>query len=165
MKLLRSILAAGMAFAMSVTLLAGCASGPDGFASSGGSVSASQSAPDGSVPQDGPITLNDHAGRTVTLEEPAQRIVSSYYLSTSLLIALGLKDNLVGIEMKADTRQLFKLAAPELLDPLLAQNPAHGVRHVALSASVRSDDARDPVMKIEYDLVCKGLESLYLDTL
>ena len=116
MKLLRSILAAGMAFAMSVTLLAGCASGPDGSASSGGSVSASQSTPDGSVPQDGPITLNDHAGRTVTLEEPAQRIVSSYYLSTSLLIALGLKDNLVGIEMKADTRQLFKLAAPELLD-------------------------------------------------
>lgn len=138
MKLFRSILAAGMAFAVSVTLLAGCASVPDGSASSGGGVSAVQSSPDGSVQQqEGSITLNDHAGRTVSLEEPAQRIVSSYYLSTSLLIALGLKDNLVGIEMKADTRQLYKLAAPELLD-LPAVGSGKGI-NVEETASLEPD--------------------------
>ena len=62
--------------------------------------------------EDGPLVLTDQAGRTVTLEEPAQRIVSAYYLSSSLLIALGAEDRVVGIEMKADTREIYKRAAP-----------------------------------------------------
>ena len=36
-----------------------------------------------------PITVTDQAGRTVTIESPAERIVSSYYISTALLVALG----------------------------------------------------------------------------
>lgn len=67
-------------------------------------------------PQTQSIVLTDQAGREVTLEEPAERIVSAYYLSSSLLIALGLEDQVVGIEMKADTRELYKLAAPQFLD-------------------------------------------------
>lgn len=63
-----------------------------------------------------PIVLTDQAGRQVTLPAPAKRLVSSYYISTAILIALGCEDGLVGIEMKADTRQLYKLAAPQLLD-------------------------------------------------
>ena len=38
----------------------------------------------------GSITVTDQSGRTVTLDAPAERIVSSYYISTALLIALGL---------------------------------------------------------------------------
>ena len=52
----------------------------------------------------------------MTLEAPAQKIVSTYYISTATLIALGCEDSLVGIEMKADTRELYKLAAPQLLE-------------------------------------------------
>ena len=63
-----------------------------------------------------PLTVTDAAGRSVTLEKPAERIVSCYYISTALLVALGLEDNLVGIEMKADTRELYKRAAPQLLE-------------------------------------------------
>lgn len=65
------------------------------------------------------ITLTDQAGRTVTLEQPAESIVSCYYISTYATIVLGLKDKIVGLENKADTRALYALAAPEL--PQLTQ--------------------------------------------
>lgn len=63
-----------------------------------------------------PVTVTDQAGREVTIEEEPQKLVSGYYISTSLLIALGLEDRLVGIEAKADTRLIYQLSAPELLD-------------------------------------------------
>lgn len=62
-----------------------------------------------------PITVIDQTGRNVTIEKEPEKIASSYYISTSLLIGLGLKDKLVGIEAKANTRQIYKLAAPELI--------------------------------------------------
>ena len=61
------------------------------------------------------VTLTDAAGRSITLDELPERIVSGYYISTSLLIALGLRDKIVGIEAKADTRPIYALSAPELL--------------------------------------------------
>ena len=67
------------------------------------------------APENG-ITVTDQAGREVTLQAPAACLVSSYYISTAILIALGCEDDLKGIEMKADTRELYKLAAPQLLD-------------------------------------------------
>ncbi len=63
-----------------------------------------------------PVTLTDQAGREVTIESQPETLVSGYYISTSLLIALGLEDNLVGIEAKADTRPIYQLSAPELLE-------------------------------------------------
>ena len=63
-----------------------------------------------------PVTLTDQAGREVTIEEEPAKLVSGYYISTSLLIALGLEDRLVGIEAKADTRPVYQLSAPELLE-------------------------------------------------
>lgn len=63
-----------------------------------------------------PITVTDHAGREVVIEEEPQKLVSGYYISTSLLIALDLDDKLVGIEAKANKRPIYSLAAPELMD-------------------------------------------------
>ena len=63
-----------------------------------------------------PMTLTDQAGREVTLDEKPERLVSGYYISTSLLIALGLEDQLVGIEAKAAKRPIYRLSAPELID-------------------------------------------------
>lgn len=63
-----------------------------------------------------PITVTDQAGREVTIEKEPSSIVSGYYISSSLLIALGLKDKVVGIEAKADKRPIYKLAAPELTE-------------------------------------------------
>ena len=63
-----------------------------------------------------PVTVTDHAGREVTIEEEPQKLVSGYYISTSLLIALDLDEKMVGIEAKADKRPIYKLSAPALID-------------------------------------------------
>ncbi len=65
---------------------------------------------------DYPITVTDQAGREVTIEEEPETLVSGYYISTSLLIALDLEEKLVGIEAKADKRAIYQLCAPELTE-------------------------------------------------
>ena len=62
------------------------------------------------------IALTDQAGRTVTIEGVPERIVSGYYISTSACIALGLADRMAAVEAKADTRNIYSLAAPELIE-------------------------------------------------
>lgn len=66
--------------------------------------------------QGGFIEVEDQAGRKVTLEEPAQKIVSCYYISTYACLSLDLGDELVAIEMKADKRPIYQMAQPELLN-------------------------------------------------
>ena len=119
-----------IAASIAVSSVAGCgASAPS--AAAGSSVSAaetaessesagieriSQSSAQAAVNGDGAVTVTDQTGREVTLDKPAEKIVSCYYLVTASLIPLGEKDSLVGIETKADTRGLYQLAAPELLN-------------------------------------------------
>lgn len=62
-----------------------------------------------------PITIKDAVGREIAFDRPAERIVSSYYITTSILIAIGAENRIVGIEKKADTRELYRLAAPHML--------------------------------------------------
>lgn len=64
----------------------------------------------------GENTVQDAAGRTVTIESDAKRIISCYYISTASLLALGCREQIIGIEKKADTRALYHLAAPEFID-------------------------------------------------
>ncbi len=63
-----------------------------------------------------PVTIKDHLDREVTIEAKPEKLVSAYYISTSVMIALGLEDKLVGIEAKADTRNIYKNAAPQIID-------------------------------------------------
>ena len=63
-----------------------------------------------------PMAVVDQAGREVVVEEKPEKLVSGYYISTSLLIALGLDDQMVGIEAKANKRAIYRLSAPELMD-------------------------------------------------
>lgn len=79
------------------------------------------------------ISLFDQAGREVTLEKPAEKIVSVYYISSAILTALGCEDNIVGIEMKADTRELYKLAAPQYIE-LPAVGSGKGINVEAIAA-------------------------------
>ncbi len=62
-----------------------------------------------------PVTVTDQLGREVTIQQKPEKLVSGYYISTSLLIALGLKDSLVGIEAKADSRDIYRLSAPQII--------------------------------------------------
>ncbi len=63
-----------------------------------------------------PVTVTDHAGRSVTIEAQPETLVSGYYISTSLLIALDQEAKLAGVENKANTRPVYGLAAPAILD-------------------------------------------------
>ena len=62
-----------------------------------------------------PLTVKDQAGRTITIEQEPRRLVSGYYISSSLLIALDLDEKMVGIEAKANKRAIYSLAAPHLI--------------------------------------------------
>lgn len=62
------------------------------------------------------IEITDHLGRTIVLEKEAEQIVSGYYITTSMLIALGLQDKVVGVEAKANSRPIYSLAAPEFIE-------------------------------------------------
>lgn len=62
-----------------------------------------------------PVTVTDQLGREVVIQEKPETIISGYYISTSLLIALGEADSLVGVESQAVKRPVYGLAAPALL--------------------------------------------------
>ena len=103
----------------------------------------------------GPITLTDQSGRTVTLEEPADTIVSCYYVSSYAVMALGLSDHLVGIENKAASRPIYSLSAPQFLDL-----PAVGTMkesNVELIASLSPDLVIMPQKLAESAEVLTGL--------
>ena len=63
-----------------------------------------------------PVTIIDQLGREVTIEEEPETIVSGYYISTSLLLALNQQEKLGGIEAKAKSRSIYRLSAPEIID-------------------------------------------------
>jgi len=63
-----------------------------------------------------PVIVYDHAGRTVSIDKEPQRIVSCYYITSSLLIALDLEDKMVGIEDNPGYRPIYALSAPQLLE-------------------------------------------------
>ncbi len=96
----KRVISAMMALVMVLTILTGCANNQKSETNSG----------------EESIVVTDQIGREVKIEGEVKNIVSSYYLSSSLLIALGKKDNVVGIELKADTRGIYKKVAPEFLD-------------------------------------------------
>jgi len=62
------------------------------------------------------ISVTDQGGRTVEIEQPVERLVSGFYISSSAVLALGLSERLVGIEARADERPVYTLMFPELLE-------------------------------------------------
>jgi len=63
-----------------------------------------------------PIKVTDQAGREVIIEKEPQRLVSCYYITTSLLMALDLDEKMVGIEDNPDFRPVYVLSNPDLLE-------------------------------------------------
>lgn len=117
-RFMQKLTALVLAAAMAVTLAA-CGATASSAVSSQASPESTASSEAASAPAEATaetagITFTDQAGRTVTLEQPAESIVSCYYITTYAVIALGQKDKIVGLENKADTRALYALAAPEL---------------------------------------------------
>lgn len=70
-----------------------------------------------------PLTIVDQAGREVVIEKKPEKLVSSYYITTSALIALGLEDEIKGIESNPEKRPLYSMCAPELLQVTQVGSP------------------------------------------
>lgn len=105
------------ALALALTLaLTGCASAPASGSASVPVSSAPSAGASAPASEAGGLTLTDQAGRTVELAAPAKTVVSGYYISTYAVLALGKADAIVGLEKKADTRSLYQMAAPELIE-------------------------------------------------
>lgn len=123
MKLWNKLLSLTLAAAMALSV-AGCgqtaASSQAASSEAASSEAAPTAAPTASAETAAEgVSFTDQAGRTVTLDAPADTVVSCYYITTYAVIALGKTDAIVGLENKADTRALYALAAPEL--PQLTQ--------------------------------------------
>lgn len=63
-----------------------------------------------------PVTVTDQAGREVTITKEPQRLISSYYITTSLVMALDLDERLVGVEDNAGLRPIYSLSNPIILE-------------------------------------------------
>lgn len=63
-----------------------------------------------------PLTVTDQAGREVEIRNEPERLLSSYYITTSLIMALGIKDRLVGVEDNAGFRPIYALSCPQILE-------------------------------------------------
>ena len=122
---MKRILALLLAAVMALSLAAcgsdgnGGNAGNDGNAGNNGNgapVQGTEGEDGGSAAVTYPLTLTDMAGREVTLEAEPERIVSGYYISSSACLALGLADRMVGVEDKSDSRPIYSLAAPELIE-------------------------------------------------
>ena len=141
------------AFALALTMalsLAGCgqaASGSSQAASSAPVSSAASNKAASSQAQE-PIQLTDQAGRQVELEEPAQSLVSCYYITTYATLALGVSDRVVGLEKKAETRPVYQMA-----DPALLEKPQLGTLKefdVEAAAALEPDLVLMPVKLMDY---------------
>ena len=103
---------------LAMLLTAGCAKGGDGTKGTTGADNAANRKQE-EVQQPAkvtyPVTLTDQTGREVVIEKQPETIVSGYYISTSLLLALGQKDKLTGVEKKAESRPIYGLCASEIL--------------------------------------------------
>lgn len=104
-----------IAFLTAIVLVfcfAGCSQNSDNAGDTTQNTAASQAE---STQVSYPLTIEDQAGRSVVIEEEPKTIVSGYYITTSILISLGQQDKLVGIEAKANTRNIYSLSAEKLL--------------------------------------------------
>lgn len=70
-----------------------------------------------------PITVIDQAGREVVIEEQPKSLVSIYYITTSVLLALDLKDEIKGVESNPEKRNIYNLCAPELFEVTKVGSP------------------------------------------
>lgn len=63
-----------------------------------------------------PITVIDQMDREVTFEEEPEKVVSTYFITTTIIMGLNAQDKLVGYESKSEKRPLYQQSAPEVFN-------------------------------------------------
>ncbi len=113
-----------------------------------------------------PVTIVDQTGREVVIEEEPQSLVSSYYITSSLFIALGVDDKMVGIESSPEKRPIYALSSPELLELPTVGSPKEFDFEacVALEPDLvvlptRLSDAADELEALDIDVILVNPEN------
>lgn len=113
-----------------------------------------------------PMTLTDQAGREVTLNQKPEKLVSSYYITTSAMLALGLEDNIAGIESNPEKRSLYGLCAPKLMERTQVGSPKEFDLEVCASINpdlvvlpMRAKDYAEPLEKLGIPVMIVNPES------
>ena len=70
-----------------------------------------------------PLTITDQAGREVVINSKPERLVSCYYITTSAFLALGLEEQIAGLESNPEKRNLYKICSPNLLKKAQVGSP------------------------------------------
>lgn len=113
-----------------------------------------------------PLTLVDQAGREVTIESEPHRLVSSYYITSSLFIALDIDDRMVGIESNPEKRNIYALSAPELLELPCVGSPKDFDFEACVALEpdlvvlpLRLSDVADKLEKLDIDVLLVNPEN------
>lgn len=113
-----------------------------------------------------PLTLTDQAGREVVLEHKPESIVSSYYITTSAFLALGLNEQIVGIESNPEKRNLYTLCANNLMDIAQVGSPKEFDLEVCASLNpglvvlpMRAKDMVEPLEQLGIPVIVVNPES------
>lgn len=78
------------------------------------------------------VEVIDQIGRKVRVKSQAPKIVSTYYISSAIIIALDRDENLVGVEKKASRRELYKKVAKHILDlPAVGSGKGINIEEIA----------------------------------
>lgn len=126
--------ATGSASMTSADSVAAATSSADSGSASSGSVGSPSAT--GSAASTGPITVRDGAGRSVTLKQPASRVVALEWSETEILTSLGV--TLVGA---ADTKGYATWDAAAKLDPSVQD------------VGTRAEPSIDAILALKPDLV------------
>lgn len=113
-----------------------------------------------------PMTIVDQAGREVVIEHEVKSLVSSYYITTTALLALDLKDEIKGIESKPEKRRIYSMCAPELLDVIQVGSPKEfdieacaSIQPDLVVLPLRAKDVVEPLEKLGITVIVVNPES------
>lgn len=84
------------------------------------------------------ITILDQVGRTVVIQQPVKRVVTTFIPATIFSLCAGLKDNLVGASTKDGTSSIYEALIDENDPPILVGNRTVGL-NLETIASLRPD--------------------------
>lgn len=73
------------------------------------------------------ITIQDQAGRDVTIKQPVERVVTTFIPATIFALCAGLGDKLVGASTKDTTSSIYEALIPKNKPPVLVGNRTIGV--------------------------------------
>ena len=98
-----------------------------------------------------------------TVQTPGHRHL--VIVDGQLVVAVVQGDGHIGkslglAQLRTGKDHVLHVGPPQLLHPLLAQNPSHRIGYIALSAAVGAHDTRDSIVEFKDNFIGKRFKSL-----